>query len=335
MNKNKLKKIIICMLLSVTLQCAVLLYFDKVLLREATKFTIANVEAPTQKVETTAEIPSGAEKIAISYSGKYISYFMDKKLMLVNTKSLESNQILNTMDILNATWVPNNNTLFILANEGGMVKVKTYNATNGTVQAVCDICNYKDGMSFNSFISVSAEYVSIENNGNTSIYRIDIDKNFKKLDKPITTLASAHVFWQRDVFLYQDSLDGKIYRYTNGTSKELNLPNQNRLVILKTAGNSIYLGEYSSDNKISKIIYGEDETDPSTWKSQVLETPLDVKDIYINENNEIFTNDSGNNKLKDLTTGSDIPYSGSLVCVNDRLVFSLDDGKVCLKSIKK
>lgn len=330
---KRTRRIISCIILSFIIQFVVFLYLDKVILKESDKFTIQNVEIPAASIDTDVEIPEEGRNIKISYSGRYITYFIDDKLMLVNTKTSEVRNILEDTEILDIKWVPKNNTIFIVEKKDGKVNVKTYNANNGVEQDVCELCNYKNNIKIESFISISAEYVSVSSQGRTTIYRISIDKDVKKLDKTLKSLKSGDVFWNKDVFIYQNSEDKRIYRYTNGSSKKMNIKNSSGMNILKTAGNDVYLGEGSDDN-IFRIIYGEDTTDTSKWKSETLEKSVSAKDIFINENNEIFINDSSEGIIKNITTGEKLNYEGKLIEINDRLVFSLCDGKVCLKSIK-
>ncbi|MDS0527899.1 hypothetical protein NNC19_19585 [Clostridium sp. SHJSY1] len=334
---KRYKKIIFCIILSYLIQVLVLLYFDKVLFKESTKFTISSVNDTVQNVDVNVKLPTDAEKIQLSYNGRYIIYFKDNKLMLVNTKTSETKQILNNTKILNIKWVPNNNTLFIVENLSNKVNTKTYNAINGVEQDVCDLCAYKKGMVADSFLSTSAEYISVANGDNTTIYRVDIDKEMKKLDRTVAKLGSAKVFWLNDVFFYEDAANKKFYRFTNGSSKSIPFKNPDKLTILKAAGNSIYMGECAEKNdstKISKILYEEDKSNAASWKTVNLEKTTNIDDIYINENNEIFINDSSEKKVKNLTTGKSISYKGKFVSMNDRLIFSLDNDKVCLNNIK-
>lgn len=334
---KRYKKILFCIILSYLIQAVALFYVDKVLLKESTKFTISSVNGTVQNLDVNVKIPEGAEKVQISFNGRYIIYFKDNKLMLVNTKTSETKQILNDTKILSIKWVPNNNTLFIVENLSNKVNTKTYNAINGVEQNVTELCPYKKNMTTDCFLSTSAQYISISNGDNTTIHRVDIDKTPKKLDRTVGKLGSASVFWLNDVFFYEDSANKKFYRFTKGVSKSLPFKNPDKLTILKAAGNSLYMGECAEKNdstKISKILYEEDKSSEATWKTVNLENPVDIDDIYINENNEVFTNDSSKGKIKNLTTGKSISYKGKFVSMNDRIIFSLDNGKVYLSNVK-
>lgn len=338
-NKNKrIFKIIICILFSYLVQCSILFYLDNVLFKESTKLTISSVDNTTKNVDVNAEIPANAEKIQVSFNGRYIIYFEDNKLMLVNTKTSETKEILSDTKILNIKWVPNNNTLFIVENLSNNVNVKTYNANNGEEQDVCKVCHYKKDIVVDSLISSAAEYICVTNGNDTKIYRINIDKEMKELDINVGSLGGKQVFWLKDVFFYEDLESKKFYRFTNESSEKLSFKNVDNLCILKAAGNMLYMGEYAESNesnkKISKIIYGEDNTDTSTWKTINLEKPEEISDIYVNENNEIFVNNSSEGLVKNITNNKNISYKGKFISINERLVFSLDNDKVCLKDVK-
>lgn len=336
---KRLKKIMICFILSLILQCGVLLYLDKVLFKESNEFTIENIEISTEQKEIDVEIPDSAEDMQISYNGRFITYYLNDNLMLVDTKTSETEQILEDTEILDINWVPNNNTLFVIENSSGMVNVKTYNVLNGVEQDVSELCTYVYNMEFNSYLSASAEYITILNYGETDIYRIDINDELKELDTTIEEIGSGSVFWYKDVFIYEDLYNSTFYRYTNGENETLEFANPKNLTILKTSKNMVYMGECSestlnkSESKISKIVYGDDTKDTSTWQTIVLEKPTSSKDIYINENNEIFINDNLLGTVKNLITGESITYEGRFISMNDRVIFSLLNNKVKLTGI--
>ncbi len=335
---KKLKVFIICLTISFILQIGVLYYFDKVLFKESENITIENVETSVKDDITKIHIPSNAKDIQPSYSGRYVSYFLDGRLMLVNTKTLETKEILEDTNILNIKWVPNNNTLFVVENSSNKVSVKTYNVKNDVEQEVCELSPYKAKMKVESFISTSAEYVSISDNNETVTYRINIDKEIRQVDKVINGLESADAFWSKDVLIYQDAVNKSIYRYNNGKSKELKFNNLSNIIILRTVNNKVYLGQYTMEQgskKITKVIFGEDESDTSIWETKVLEEPVNIKDIYITEKNEIVVNNSILHEVNNIMTGERITYEGEFIAINERVLISLDDNNMLnLKNIK-
>ncbi|MBD7910607.1 MULTISPECIES: hypothetical protein [Clostridium] len=326
-------KLFICAMLSIIIQCGVLLYLDKVLLKESSEFTSEKVDITVKSVDTDVSIPTNAEKIQVSFNGRYITYFIDNKLMIINTKTAEVKQILANTEILDTEWVPNNNIMLVVENLSGKLNVKTYNASNGVEQPVKEISNYQKSMQVNAFISSSTEYISVNRGKSTDIYRIDINNDMKVLDEDVSVLGSAKVFWDEDVFIYGDALNKNFYRYTNGKNTKLNLGNTSNLVLLAATNSKMYMGELSGE-KIVKIIYGDDQTNISTWKTEILEKPKDIKDIYIDDKSEILVNDNLQGKVKNITTGDTITYEGKFISVNDKVVCSSDNGKIYLKSTK-
>lgn len=328
----------LCIAFSVIVQCGVLWYVDKVLLKESDDFKIETVEVPVKTFDTNIEIPSTAQDVQISYSGKYITYKNDSKFMLVNTSNSETKEILADTEILDCKWVPKNNTLYIVENKDNSINLKTYNVDSDIEQDINELCQYNEGMDIKSYISHSEQYIGVCYKGKTTIYRVDIEKEVNKLKNKINKLNSADVFWNEDIFIYQDSETKKLYKYTcgqNSQTSEILVSNPSKTVILKAADDIIFLGEYSENGKISKIIFGKDTQNVSSWKIQNLEKPRDVKDIYITDKNEIIINDNDENKVTNINNGNSMSYKGKFVAINDRVLLSIDEGKISLKSVKE
>ena len=131
---KKINKIIVWAMLSIMMQCAGLLYLDKVLLKESSEFTAEKVEITTKNVEANVSIPTNAEKVEVSFDGKFITYYVDDKFMLVNTKTSEITEILTNTEILFTGWVPNNNMIMVAEKLSGKVNIKTYNVKTGSMR---------------------------------------------------------------------------------------------------------------------------------------------------------------------------------------------------------
>jgi len=336
---KRFNKIIVWAMLSVMMQCAGLVYIDKVLLKHSSEFTAEKVEITTKSAEANVSIPTNAEKVEVSFDGMFITYYVDDKCMLVNIKNSEIKEILTEEEILATAWAPNTNTIIVTEKLSGKVNIKTYNARTALETVIGDLCSYKKGLIVSDIVvsaKTQTQYVSISNGGNNAtIYRIGIEGIDRDTpDNKVTTLGSIKAFPLKDVLLYEDSLNNVFYRYTKGSRKKLNFADANNLVILgATSDDMIYMGEKSGD-KIIKIIYGKDETSQATWKTETLEKPKDIKDIYINnDKGQILVNDSREGKVKNITTGDKITYEGKFISVNNKVVCYSKDGKIYLKSV--
>lgn len=332
---KRYQKIILCMIFSLVIQGGALCYADKILLKESEDFKIETVEVPIKTFDTNIEIPPEARNIKVSYGGKYIIYSVDEKIMLIDTKDSQVKEIISDSEVLDCKWVPKNNTLYIVEKKENKVHVKTFNADSYVEQDLNYICDYKEGSNIQAYIAHSAQYILVSNEKSNDIYRIDIEKEVSKLDVMASKICSGDVFWDEDIFVYQDSQSKKIYKYTCGKITEIQAGNNQNLVILKAADKSIFLGQLSSDNKISKIIYSEDIQAMSSWKTQELEEAKEKDDIYITEENEIIINDSNDNKVINISNGNSMLYKGEFISINDRVLCSIENGKISLKSVKE
>jgi hypothetical protein len=336
---KKINKIIVWAMLSVMMQCAGLLYIDKVLLKHSSEFTAEEVEITTKNVEADVSIPTNAEMVEVSSDGRYITYKVDDKLMLVNIKTSEITEILADKEILFTGWVPNNNMIILAEKLSGQVNIKTYNVKSGVENAIGDLCSYKNGLEVSNIVisaKTGSKYVCVKSGSSTLIYRIGTENDdMKAIGNKVPTLGSITALALKDVLLYEDSLNNSFYRYYNGSRKKIAFDNANNLVILgASSDNKIYMGELLEE-KVVKIIYGADETATSTWKTETLEKPKDIKDIFITSNSQILVNDSLEGKIKNITTGDIITYEGKLIEVNNKVICSSDsdNGKFYLKSI--
>lgn len=325
---NILKKVIVCIVISIVIQSSVLFYLDKILFKESTQFVIETVDTPIETKVSNIYIPSDSENIKASFNGNFITYFQNGKLKIVNTTTGETKEILNGTNILSVEWVPKNNTLFLVENKHGEINTKTYNATNEVEQDICKLANYNENDNIQSFISLSTEYVSITNRNNTTIYRVDIEKERKKISDFKFMLGTASVSPNKDLFYFEDFYNKEFYQYSNGSSKKINLQNTNQLTILKAIGNTLYIGEYSDDNKISKIIYGESISDMNNWKTQVLNEKVDKKDIYISSDNQIYINNNLQGMVTNITTGENIQYDDKFLFINDKVLCTIKNNYV-------
>ncbi|PRR81304.1 dipeptidyl-peptidase IV [Clostridium vincentii] len=335
---KKINKIIVWAMLSIMMQCAGLLYLDKVFFKESSEFTVEKVEITTKNTEANVSIPTNAEKVEVSFDGRFITYYLDDKFMLVNIKTSEITEILADKEILFTGWVPNNNVIIIAEELYGKVNINTYNVKNEVENPIGDVASYKNGTEVSDIVvsaKTGSKYVCISSGGDSStIYRIGIENDdMKALYNRVTTLGSITALPLKDVLIYEDSYYNNFYRYANGSREKIDFANANNLVILGAGSdNMIYMGELSGD-KVVKIIYGVDETDSSTWKTETLEEAKDIKDITINSKNEILINDNLKGIVKNITTGNTITYEGTFMTVNDKVVCYSDNGKIYLKSV--
>lgn len=341
---KKFRKIIIWAMLSVMMQCAGLLFLDKVLFKHSSEFTAKKVEDTSISKDINISIPSDAEKVSVSFDGRYITYYQNDKLKLINTKTSEDKEILSDTEILFSKWIPKNNMIMIAEKATGdsgkeVIKLQTYNPRTDVENPMLELCNYQKGMEVQDIVTSylsGVNYACISNGkNNTSIYRIDINNDKTQIAKKISSLGTITTFIHKDVLLYEDSLNKCFYRYTNGNRTQIHFNQSNNLIILGTDNDdNIYMGELSED-KVSKVIYGKDETDTNTWKTISLEKSKNPSDIYITSDGSILVNDNLQGKVTNILKNTTVSYNGKFISVNDKVVCSSDSGSIYLKSIEE
>lgn len=344
---KKFKKIIIWALLSIMMQCAGLLFLDKIYFKHSSEFEITEVETGSNITDLSIEVPSTASNIQSSYDGKYISYFIDDKFYLGDTKAGTVTEVITNEDnnaVLYAEWLPDRNRVTIaekIVNDSGrtVINIINYDAKSQSKYQLKEICRYQNGMQVDSIVTTTlsgVSYVSVSKGANNaSIYRIDINENMEQLNVSISTLGAMKIFPHKDVMIYEDDLNKRFYYYTNDKITRINTGTYSNLQLLAVDNNDIvYMGE-ESNNKISKIIYGTLDTNIASWNTMNLEKAKDAKDIYVNEKGEMLINDNLEGSVTNMTTGDKVMYNGKFISVNNRVICSSDNESIYIKSLSE
>ncbi|NLK94645.1 MAG: dipeptidyl-peptidase IV [Clostridiales bacterium] len=343
---KKITRIIIWALLSIMMQVAVLVYLDKVLFVDASNFKIVSNETVDKNRDVDYDIPNSAENIKISDDARFISYYENEKLMILDTKSMTTREILTDKGrkILFSDWILDENILMIAEKVPGnngynqKVKILTYNVRNDFESEIKILCDYEEGIKVDNIVSsikTNTHYVGISRTGyNSKIYRIDINNDVKVIANKVPSLGEMKAVQRYDVLIYEDSLNKQFYSYTNGKVNKLKLDNAANLTMIGIDNDKkIYMGELSNE-KIIKIIYGQYDSDESTWSSFTLEKPKDLSDIYLSSNDDILVNDNLTGTVKNMTTNETIQYEGKLLQITDKFICSINNNKLIIKSLK-
>jgi hypothetical protein len=348
------KRIIVWAMLSIMMQVAGLLYLDKIYLKHSSNFDLKEVKEDVVTDKDNLSIPSEAKKIESSFDGKYVSYFVDNKFYLLDTKTGSSEEIITNdgkRKVLKSEWLPDRNRITIAekvinsSSKKTVINAINYDAKNKTEFKIIEskqianekVCDYKSGMQVDSIETTTLSgvtFVAVSNGGNNaSIYRINIEKEVENIGSKISTMGEMKVSPSSDSIIYEDAKNKKFYNYKNAKVSKINFTNSGNLTLLSTDKNDIvYMGELSGE-KVTKIIYGTLGEKFGAWKTIKLDKPKNPNEIYINDKGEILVNESLEGKVKNMTTSESVKYEGTFISVNNKVILSSDNGKLYIKSL--
>lgn len=348
MKMKYILRVISWALLSLVIQVSVLLYLDKVYFKHSSDaIQITEVKNVIKSKDLNVEIPTDAKQIQSSFDAKYITYIQNNKLMIINTDACTTKEIItnNGEELLYNNWIPRNNIIMVATkktNSSGnsTINVYTYNAKNDMENDIYkDLVTYDDGMGVDSIVSslqTGVTYVSVSRDKITSkIYRIDTNGKMTSIKEKVPKLGSMKAYQHKDVLVYQDELNKVFYYYTNGKVTKLNFDGMGDLALLGVNNdNSLVMG-VMTDGKVTNIISGQIAADPKTWTYSItLENPVLPKYINVAENGDILVNDCLKGQVLNLTKQSAVSYEGKFVDLNDKVITSLVDNRIKLKSVE-
>ncbi|MCI5726283.1 MAG: dipeptidyl-peptidase IV [Clostridium sp.] len=353
---NNVKKIIVWAMLSIMLQVAGLLFLDQVIFKESYDIDIQAEEIKGEVVEKNRDIdydiPYDAKDIKVSDDTRYISYFRNDKLMLLDTKSLKEREITTEKGkgILAVKWILDEDILVIVQKElsasgTDKVNVINYNVKYDYEQAVtkAPLCNYYEGMEVNGLVQstkTNTTYVGISRTGfGSSVYRIDVNYNANKILN-VGQLKAFKAMQREDILIYQDSLYETINASISGTPKDLGIINMKNYTLIDVDDEGIiYLGKVgsASNDEITSIVYGHMDANFSTWATIELDKPKRVSDVYISSKSEILVNDRLKGKIINMidSKAPQVEYKGQLLQLTEGFICSTDNGKIIMKSLNE
>lgn len=344
-------------LLSIVIQSLGLLFIQKVYFKPSSEIEVTEVANVVKSKDLNIVIPTDAKQIECSFDAKYISYHKQNKLMIIDTDTSQTKEIVTNdgTEVLYNNWVAKNNIIMLAekkTDSSGEAKVyiKTYNVRTDVESDIYEeklengvhkpkaVCTYEDGIKVDNIVSsltTGVTYAAISRDGlNSQLYRFDTNAAMTKLDKRVPELGGIKAYQHTDVLIYEDSLNKVFNKYTNGKITKLNFDTLGDLEMLGVDNkNMLFMGSISG-GKITKIISGEYGTEPSTWVNSIeLKKPTESKNIFINSKSEILVNDCLTGKVTNMSLNKTVSYEGKVISITDKLICSMSEGKVYLKGL--
>jgi hypothetical protein len=334
---KKLKKVMVWAALSLIVQFSGLFYADNYLFSsDGGKIVSKKVEEKSKQAVKDIQIPQTANHINLSYDGKYVAFYENEILDVVNSmtgevKKIDFNQ---GVKVSYYKWLPDRNRMLIAekpsGKSGGNIKLSYYDVDKGEKVEVKDIA-WTDSKSEVVDIKLSTLtnviYIKVAHSGNrSSIYWLNIMKELKKVDTKGYLIGNMEVIPHEDKLVYEDLTYSKI-NITN-MKDPLTFKNSGKMTLISIdEEDNIYLGEIQN-NKIVKIYYGIAKQPADKWKSTILKEPVEQKDMYVSGAGTIYFNDNLKGVVTDITTGKETKYEGRFLQMYSEGVATISQGKL-------
>lgn len=295
------------------------------------------IEVPKKKTEKPVDVPKEAENIRISYNGKYIAYFENDDLKVMNTTTGEVETVETTGDsqVSYFIWLNDRNRIVMTEKEkskkGQILSLSSYDVDKSEKIKMVDLCEVDSNSTveeIKSSTKTGVNYIKISHSTNrSSIYRVDINHKVTKVATQVNNLGNIFVVPRLDRLVYDDMLNRGIY--ATQPNKKLNFKQGSKTALLGIDGESVvYVGEVNQENKISKIYYGTLDESQSLWKEVALSSAVDSKDVYINFKGQLLINDNLQGKIKNITLNKEYKYEGNFIGIYNDGVATVVNNKL-------
>jgi len=331
--KKVFKKMIICIIISLIIQCGGLFYLNNYFLTSNTTVKSQKlVDSNTSNKPTVSKdkVPSDATNINVSYDASYISYYVNDDLYVVNTITGKSVNVSssNGVKISFYKWLPDRNRMLIVETENRNLSLSYYDVTQSQKSKVSDILMISSTskvMDIEASPLTNVIYIKVKNGYKYySIYWVNIMKSRKKIITNSKYVGNIQVVPHEDKMLYEDLNNNKVY--ATGEINALSFIGSTKSCLLSIDNNDqVYIGDVDSSNNIDKIYFG---TLKGSWKSIPLSTPVSKDDLFVTTSGKVYTNDRINGTLTESQTGKEITYKGTFLQLYSAGIASLSDGNL-------
>ena len=339
------KRIMIWILISVSIQVIGLFYLDKYYFRESSNIkTIKLVTAPKKiNKKVIVEVDSGAKQTQMSNDGKYLSYYDNDKLKIVDSDT----GLVNTVKILDGAtlsfykWLPDRNRIILAQkmerDQNKIVKFYYYDVLKNITEELRNdakdkeiYLNLRNEKSEIEDIELSpltnVMYVKVINSGKRNvIYRLNIMADMNKLNIESYSIGKMQISYTEDELYFEDLLYKRIM---NSEGNVVKIPEvKNPSIVGSDGENNIYIADVKS-GLISKIYWAIYKGNTTTWNSKELLVPTKGKNIYVSLAGKIYINDALNAVVTEVISGSRTSYIGVLQSIYSKGLATIDEGKL-------
>lgn len=338
------KRICIWVILSISLQCSILFYINHYFLNTDSKATTKRVSLDKNKQtkKININVPVDAERILVSYDAKYLSYYENGELKIVNCEdgSIKSIEGEEKDKIYFCQWLPDRNRMLLIEkksdNESSKSVLYFYDTSEGKKEkiinlALADIKAEVDDIQLSILTGVI--YVKASSDGEQSnIYRIERMKHITRVNTIPKYVSNMLLTRREDNLVYEGSVYNKIY--ATRLKESISIEGIDKLTLIGSDDDdNMYVGELKN-GLVSKIYYGKTSEDTTKWKSFDLKEPTLKDNLFVSSIGKVYQNDAPKGALMEINSGTETKYEGKLLGLYSDGVVYLANNKISFVTFK-
>lgn len=327
-----LKKILICIIISVIVQMGGFFYLNNYFLTSNTAIKSKKVvDSSNETSVTQVNVPNNAKTINVSYDGKYIAYYLNDVLYIVNTKTGKSVNVgfPEGVKVSFFKWLPDRNRVLIAEKENGNLSLSYYDVDKAQKNNITKLAMDSSIAEVNDIEAAplpNVIYIKLSNGvKSNTIYFIDIMKAIKRINTKTNNIGNIEVVPHEDKMVYEDLTNNKVY--ATGINNALSFIGSTKSCLLDIASNDqVYIGDVDSNNNIDKIYFGTLKDSTSSWQILQLNTPVGKDNLFVTASGKVYINDNLKGTVTEFQTGKKTAYKGVFLQSYNDGIASLSDG---------
>lgn len=332
LNIKLISRIAIWIAISIFIQVIVLAYLNFTYLPGRNKVNDVILKSQEETIKSKRiVIPRDADKIKVSYNGKYVAYlYKDKlKIMDVYNKKIIKTLSYHGREFSYYKWLHDRN-MFIyslepLEESPGLIEIFTYDMDWDILRKYPDI----EGLDKNSRIEEIALspltniiYMKIKSSTDAKIYKFDIMDNLSFIMNVEQSAVIKKAYYSDSLVIQDDSY--KLHIWDGKEKHTLKTPIDDKVVLLALdERDNVFIGQVDSEGRVCKILAGElNPKEDINWKEIKLDYFIKSSVIYITTEGRIYTVEDEKNTVYDVTENSIHSYKGDFIEILDRYIIS-------------
>lgn len=352
-----LRTLMVWIIISLIIQLSILFYLDNYFLSEDSNLTIKKISKKImppkdidlynddKKYNVKILIPDEADMISLSYDGKYVSYYLDYRLVIINTNNGYRINVDFEKDrkISYYKWLPDRNRILIaeknlsyekcsmIISYFDMIKREKNKIKEFVLQDMNSEIESIELSTLTNIIYIKVNHIGDRN----SILRMDITNNLIEIKTEHYFIDKIKLIPHEDKLVYEDSTNNTIHlsTYVTGESKQLIVNGVDRVALLGIDNeDNIYVGKLEN-GKIKKMFYGNYRISEQDWKNINLNRATKKENIYISNEGNIYLKDGLRGVITEARSGKTNKYTGYFIGFYGKKIASIQNGELIIIEI--